>query len=144
LVGVLRRGVPISERIRDKIKDITGVEVPVATLDITLYRDDLEELSDMPKVNKHEIEENLTGKIAVIVDDVIFTGRTVRAAIDAIFDVSRPKCIQLVTLVDRGHREIPIRPDYVGKNVPTSLTEIIKVNTERFDGVWSIEIDSKK
>ncbi|MBQ0126221.1 MAG: bifunctional pyr operon transcriptional regulator/uracil phosphoribosyltransferase PyrR [Clostridiales bacterium] len=138
LVGVLRRGVPIAERISEKIFSITGKTVPVGTLDITLYRDDLEEIYDAPSVNAHEIGVDVKGKTVILVDDVIYTGRTVRAAIDAVFDSDRPRKIELVELVDRGHREIPIRPDYVGKNVPTSHSEQIQVKTEKYDGEWCV------
>lgn len=140
LVGVLRRGVPLAERIAENIERFEGVKLPVGKLDITLYRDDLSELSDMPKIKGSEINFDINGKIIIIVDDVIFTGRTVRAAIDALFDIGRPKRIQLVSLIDRGHRELPIKPDYVGKNIPTSLSEKIALKIPPFDSEMSVEI----
>ncbi len=140
LVGVLRRGVPLAERIAENIGRFEGVKLPVGKLDITLYRDDLSELSDMPKIKGSEINFDINGKIIIIVDDVIFTGRTVRAAIDALFDIGRPKRIQLVSLIDRGHRELPIKPDYVGKNIPTSLSEKIALKIPPFDSEMSVEI----
>ncbi|MBS6462887.1 MAG: bifunctional pyr operon transcriptional regulator/uracil phosphoribosyltransferase PyrR [Ruminococcus sp.] len=140
LVGVLRRGVPLAERIAENIERFEGVKLPVGKLDITLYRDDLSELSDMPKIKGSEIDFDINGKIIIIVDDVIFTGRTVRAAIDALFDIGRPKRIQLVSLIDRGHRELPIKPDYVGKNIPTSLSEKIALKIPPFDSEMSVEI----
>ena len=140
LVGVLRRGVPLADRIAENIERFEGVKLPVGKLDITLYRDDLSELSDMPKIKGSEIDFDINGKIIIIVDDVIFTGRTVRAAIDALFDIGRPKRIQLVSLIDRGHRELPIKPDYVGKNIPTSLSEKIALKIPPFDSEMSVEI----
>lgn len=140
LVGVLRRGVPLAERIAENIERFEGVEVPVGKLDITLYRDDLSELSDMPKLNGSAIDFDIKGKNIIIVDDVIFTGRTVRAAIDAIFDIGRPERIQLVSLIDRGHRELPIKPDYVGKNIPTSLSEKISLKIPPYDDELTVEI----
>lgn len=140
LVGVLRRGVPLAERIAENIERFEGVKLPVGKLDITLYRDDLSELSDMPKIKGNEIDFDINRKIIIIVDDVIFTGRTVRAAIDALFDIGRPKRIQLVSLIDRGHRELPIKPDYVGKNIPTSLSEKIALKIPPFDSEMSVEI----
>lgn len=140
LVGVLRRGVPLAKRIAENIERFEGVKLPVGKLDITLYRDDLSELSDMPKIKGSEINLDINGKIIIIVDDVIFTGRTVRAAIDALFDIGRPERIQLVSLIDRGHRELPIKPDYVGKNIPTSLSEKIALKIPPFDSEMSVEI----
>ncbi len=134
LVGVLRRGVPIAEEIAKKIYDFSGENIPVGTLDISLYRDDVGETEDFPKVKAHSIDFDIHEKCVILVDDVIFTGRTVRAAIEAIFDIARPKCIQLLAFVDRGHRELPIKPDYVGKNVPTSLSEKVLVKVSRYDG----------
>lgn len=140
LVGVLRRGVPLAERIAENVERFEGARLPVGKLDITLYRDDLSELSDMPTIKGSEIDFDINGKIIIIVDDVIFTGRTVRAAIDALFDIGRPKRIQLVSLIDRGHRELPIKPDYVGKNIPTSLSEKIALKIPPFDNELSVEI----
>lgn len=134
LIGIQRRGVPLARKIARNIEAIEGAEIPVGVLDITLYRDDLSELSEHPIINATEIPFVVNKKKIVLVDDVIFTGRTVRAAMDAISDLGRPQNIQLAVLVDRGHRELPIRPDYVGKNVPTSLSEIVAVSVEEFDG----------
>lgn len=142
LVGILRRGASLVRKLAEKIKEITGREITVGYLDITLYRDDLTKLSEMPKVNGTKIDASVTGRTVIIVDDVIFTGRTVRAAIEALFDIGRPKRIQLAALVDRGHRELPIKPDYVGKNIPTSLDEIVMVRTEEYDGESCIKLKS--
>lgn len=134
LIGIRRRGGPLAERLAGKIKDIEGVEIPVGVLDITLYRDDLTTLAWQPMVLRTEVPFDITGKIIVLTDDVLYTGRTVRAALDALIDLGRPKCIQLAVLVDRGHRELPIKADYVGKNVPTSKKEIITVRVKEIDG----------
>lgn len=143
LVGIRTRGVPLAKRMASKIKKIEGVDIPVGILDITLYRDDLSTLSEQPVVNKTEINFEITGKKVVLVDDVIYTGRTARAALDALSDLGRARLIQLAVLIDRGHRELPIRPDYVGKNVPTSRDEIIKVKLEEVDGENSVVILKK-
>ena len=140
LVGILRRGVTLANVISRRICEITGVNVPVGELDITLYRDDLSEVSSAPKLNGTKLEQNINGKIVIIVDDVIFTGRTVRCAIDALFDYGRPSKIQLLELVDRGHRELPIKPDFVGKNIPTSTDEIVMVKVMQYDGEQCIAI----
>ncbi len=134
LIGIKTRGVPIAERIAENIKRIEGKEIPVGSLDITLYRDDLTALSDMPVVNGSDIPFSVAGKHIILVDDVLFTGRTVRAAIEALFKLGRPDAIRLAVVVDRGHRELPIRADFVGKNVPTSLSEIISVKLKEIDG----------
>ncbi len=140
LVGIRRRGDILAERIAKILKSIEGKEMPVGALDITLYRDDLSLLSTAPVVRKSVIPCDITDKVVVIVDDVIFTGRTVRAAIDAIMDYGRPKCIQLAVLVDRGHRELPIHPDYVGKVIPTSKDENVMVLLEEVDGEEAVGI----
>ena len=127
LIGVQRRGVPLARRIASVIESVEGKSPLMGVLDITLYRDDLSLLSDVPQINGTDIPFSINNIRLVLVDDVIFTGRTARAAIDAIMDCGRPKSIQLAVLVDRGHRELPIRPDYVGKNVPTSLNEVVLV-----------------
>ncbi|SFL73676.1 bifunctional pyr operon transcriptional regulator/uracil phosphoribosyltransferase PyrR [Pelosinus propionicus] len=127
LVGIRTRGVPLAERLAAEIKRIEGAELPVGILDITLYRDDLSTLSYQPIVHETQIPIDISGKTIVLIDDVLYTGRTVRAALDAIIDIGRPKVIQLAVLVDRGHRELPIRADYVGKNVPTSSKEVVGV-----------------
>lgn len=134
LVGIRRRGVPLAERLAERIMDIEGHIVPVGILDITLYRDDLTTLAHQPLVHSTEISFPVEGKIVVLVDDVIFTGRTIRAALGALIDLGRPKVIQLAVLIDRGHRELPIRADYVGKNVPTSKKEEISVRLQEIDG----------
>lgn len=140
LIGIQRRGVPLARRIAQKIKEVEGKEVQVGILDITLYRDDLSLLNEHPVINGTEIDFQIVGKVVILVDDVLFTGRTVRAAIDAIMDIGRPKMIQLAILVDRGHRELPIRADYVGKNVPTSKSEVINVKVTEIDHVNSVTI----
>lgn len=143
LVGILTRGVPLAQKIADKLFLFEDALVPVGKLDITLYRDDLSEIDAEPLVNNTEIPFDIVGKKVILVDDVIYTGRTVRAALDALMVVGRPACVQLAAFVDRGHREIPIRPDYVGKNIPTSLTEVVKVNVEEVDSVTNVEIFDK-
>ncbi len=134
LVGIRRRGVPLAERLAEIIEQIEGVRLPVGKLDITLYRDDLTALSDYPVVRGTEISVDITGKKIIFIDDVLYTGRTIRAAMDALMDMGRPKVIQLAVLVDRGHRELPIRADYIGKNVPTSRKESIQVMLQEVDG----------
>jgi len=140
LIGIQRRGVPLAKRIAKKIEEVEGVRIPVGILDITLYRDDLSRLAEHPIINGTDISFSVTDKKIVLVDDVIYTGRTVRAAIDALMDIGRPKMIQLAVLIDRGHRELPIRPDYVGKNVPTAKTEMINVKVMEIDGKNSVTI----
>lgn len=143
IIGIQRRGVPLAKRIVECIKSVEGVDVPLGVLDITLYRDDLSMLSDVPKINGTDIAFSITGKKIVLVDDVIFTGRTIRAAIDAVMDCGRPKLIQLAVLVDRGHRELPFRADYVGKNVPTSLDEVINVQVKEFDDEENVLLSTR-
>lgn len=133
LVGIRRRGVPLAQRIAAQIKKIEGVEIPIGILDITLYRDDISTLAHQPVIHRTEIPFPLAGKKIVLVDDVLYTGRTVRAALDALVDMGRPEFIQLAVLVDRGHRELPIRADYVGKNVPTSKREMVSVMVKGID-----------
>ena len=135
LVGIRRRGVPLAERIAATLADFEGLRVPVGTLDITLYRDDLQLRGPAPVVRSTSIPTDITRRTVVLVDDVLYTGRTVRAALDALADLGRPARIQLAVLVDRGHRELPIRPDYVGKNVPTSDAERIEVLVAEEDGI---------
>ena len=135
LVGIQRRGVPLANRLAQAISRIEeGTSVPVGVLDIAFYRDDLSLKADNPEVLGTDIPFSLEGKTAVLVDDVIYTGRTARAALDALMDVGRAQRIQLAVLIDRGHRELPIRPDYVGKNVPTASSELIAVRVVEFDG----------
>ena len=134
LVGIRRRGVPLAKRLARLIEGDTSVRPPVGELDITLYRDDLTQANVQPKLNATDIPFPVDGLHLVLVDDVIYTGRTARAAMDAIIDLGRPSCIKLVALIDRGHRELPIRADYVGKNVPTAKNERISVCVEEIDG----------
>lgn len=142
LVGIRRRGEPLARRIAENIEKIEGKSVPVGVLDITLYRDDLtpENAEKMPRVNETRVPFSITGKRVVLVDDVLYTGRTARAAIDALFQRGRPALIQLAILVDRGHRELPIRADFVGKNVPTSHSEMVAVKVPEIDGESAVEI----
>jgi pyrimidine operon attenuation protein/uracil phosphoribosyltransferase len=134
LVGIRNRGVPLAERIAKAIESFEGLSVPVGALDITLYRDDIQMIAPNPLVGKTEINEDISERVVVLVDDVLFTGRTVRAALDELTDFGRPKSIQLAVLIDRGHREYPIRADFVGKNVPTSSTETVVVLLKETDG----------
>lgn len=140
LIGVQRRGVPMAERLAKFLAEIENQEVPVGELDITLYRDDLTLKSDQPIVGKTHIPFDISGKKVILVDDVLYTGRTVRAALDALMDLGRPKSIEVVVMIDRGHRELPIRADYVGKNVPTSSKEVIHVKLVEVDGVEQVVI----
>ncbi len=140
LIGIKRRGYPLAERIARNIENIEGIKVPVGYVDITLYRDDITEIKDMPRVNNMDLGVDVIGKKVILVDDVLYTCRTVRAAIDAIMDSGRPEQIQLAVLIDRGHKELPIRADYVGKNIPTSKSEIIAVEIEEIDGNDSVKI----
>ncbi len=139
-VGMLTRGVPLAHRIARAIAEFEGDEVPVGTLDVGLYRDDLGLRAMQPLVGSTAIPVDVSGKVIVLVDDVLFTGRSVRAALDALIDYGRPKAIQLAVLVDRGHRELPIRPDFVGKNVPTSQDEEVAVLLRETDGQDAVEI----
>ena len=144
IVGIHSRGIPLAEKIAEKINEIEGKSVEVATLNITQYRDDItqEEKDDKPHVDSSLAGRDIKNKQIVLVDDVLYTGRTVRAALDAVMNVGRPIAIQLAVLVDRGHRELPIRPDYVGKNVPTSSKEIVKVHLQEVDGADEVVIYS--
>jgi pyrimidine operon attenuation protein/uracil phosphoribosyltransferase len=143
LVGVRTRGVPIAKRLAASLREITGTEVPTGALDITLYRDDLMKtaVGPQPIVRRTEIPFSIDGRHIVLVDDVLYTGRTIRAALDALIDFGRPSTIQLVVLVDRGHRELPIKADYVGKNVPTSRRETIHVRLAEIDGRDDVTLD---
>ena len=135
LIGVRRRGVPLAKRLARQIKEITGDEVPTGALDITLYRDDLTKnaVGLQPVVRRTEIPFSIDGRKILLVDDVLYPGRTTRAALDALIDFGRPKAIQLIVLVDRGHRELPIKADYVGKNLPTALDESVQVRLQEID-----------
>ena len=140
-VGLRTRGVTLAERLADRIAAIDGTKVPVGTLDITLYRDDLSLKTDQPRVRGTDIPFPVKGRTIVLVDDVLFTGRSIRAALDALIDLGRPKMIQLAVLIDRGHRELPIRPDYVGKNLPTSRRESVAVRLREHDGEDRVVIE---
>ena len=140
LVGVKRRGVPIAEIIAGNIKQIEKEEVPVGMLDITFYRDDLEHISEEPVIQALQIPFDVKDKTVVLVDDVLYTGRTARAAMEAVIKHGRPAAIQLAVLIDRGHRELPIRGDYVGKNIPTSKSERIYVKLPPFDEITAVEL----
>ena len=144
LIGVHTRGVPIAERLAAYINEFEGIEPPVGKLDITLYRDDLTEIALQPVVKRTEVNFDVHGVRLVLCDDVLFTGRTARAALDALIDMGRPASIQYAVLVDRGHRELPIRADYVGKNVPTSTAEVVQVKLAETDGTDSVELWEKQ
>ena len=138
LVGIRTRGVPLAEALQKKIKEFEGIEVPTGSVDITLYRDDLSRIAPNPLIQATELDFEIETKVVVLVDDVLFTGRTIRAALDAVIEYGRPRAIELAVLIDRGHREFPIRADFVGKNVPTSLSEVIKVQCQEGDGQDSV------
>jgi pyrimidine operon attenuation protein / uracil phosphoribosyltransferase len=140
LIGIKRRGYPLAQRIAKEIEKIEGIAIPVGSVDITLYRDDLSTLEDQPIVKQNSLDVDVKNKIVILVDDVLFTGRTARAAIDAVIHNGRPKIIQLAVLIDRGHRELPIRSDYVGKNIPTSKNELVSVELIEIDGTDSVKI----
>lgn len=146
LVGIKTRGVPLANRLNQKIKEIENNFVSIGELDITLYRDDLNKVTSNgdPEVKETEIDVDITGKTVILVDDVLYTGRTVRAAMDAVMDVGRPAQIQLAILVDRGHRELPIRADYIGKNIPTSDDEVVVVNVNEIDKQDEVSIYENK
>lgn len=143
LVGIRNRGVYLAMRLAECIKKIEGVTVPVGILDITLYRDDLTLIASQPVVHKTEIDFDIADKNVVLVDDVLYTGRTIRAALDALMDFGRPKSIQLAVLIDRGHRELPMRADYAGKNIPTSQSETVEVRLQEVDGKDEVVIVGK-
>jgi pyrimidine operon attenuation protein / uracil phosphoribosyltransferase len=142
LIGIQTRGAFLARRVADVIEKVEGAGVPVGILDITLYRDDLQTVAEQPVVNESDIPFDVQGKAIVLVDDVLYTGRTVRAALDEIIDFGRPKSVQLAVVVDRGHRELPIRADYVGKNVPTSESEAVAVRITEKDGADEVLIQS--
>ena len=143
LVGVRSRGVPLARRVAKALQDITGDQVPTGALDITLYRDDLmrHAVGPQPLVRRTEIQFSIDNRKILLVDDVLYTGRTTRAALDALIDYGRPRAIQLIVLVDRGHRELPIKADYVGKNLPTSLEESVQVRLQEIDGVDEVVLE---
>lgn len=142
-VGIHTRGVPLAHRLADNVRAIEGTDVPVGVLDITLYRDDLTTIAQQPVVRRTEIPLDINGRTIVLVDDVLYTGRTIRAALDAIIDLGRPARILLAVLVDRGHRELPIRADFVGKNLPTSADENVRVHLQETDGEDKVIIQQR-
>ncbi len=144
LVGIRRRGVPLAKRIRANIEKFSDLVVTLGELDITLYRDDLRERFEMPRVNRTEIPFDVNRKVIVLVDDVLYTGRTARAAMDALIELGRPAAIQLCVAVDRGHRELPISANYVGKNIPTAREEFVSVRVEEIDGVNEICVNRRQ
>ena len=141
VVGIQRRGVPLARVVADAIKEHEKVEVPFGTLDISFYRDDLTTISVAPVHKGTSIPGDVTGKTAILVDDVLYTGRTIRAALDALIDYGRPKAIRLVALIDRGHRELPIRADHVGKNIPTTSEEVVRVCVKEIDGDDLVKVE---
>ena len=140
LIGIHTRGVPLAKRLAASIENLEGIRIPVGALDISLYRDDLPLLNQPPVVQRTDIPVSIDGKSIVLVDDVLYTGRSIRAAMDALVDLGRPQSIQLAVLTDRGHREMPIRADYVGKNMPSSRDEEIQVRLEETDGIDEVTI----
>lgn len=141
LVGICSGGVPLSRKIQEKIRAIEGVDVPAGYVDITLYRDDLSRAGYQPRLKRTEIPFSIDEKKVILVDDVLFTGRTIRAAMDALIDFGRPRNIQLAVLIDRGHRELPIRADYVGRNVPTSRNETVDVMIQGKPDTWKVVLN---
>ena len=144
LVGIRRRGLPIAEQLAANIARFEGVEVPVGSVDVTLYRDDLTQTVDIPTASAVQIPADVRTHTVILVDDVIYTGRTARAAIEAVFTRGRPSVIQLAVLIDRGHRELPIRPDFVGKSIPTARDEIVQVMMDEYDGMTAVRILEKE
>jgi len=140
LVGMHTRGVPLAKRLVANIEDLEGLTIPVGALDINLYRDDLSSLNPQPTVQRTDIPVSINGKSVVLIDDVLYTGRSTRAAMDALIDLGRPQSIQLAVLIDRGHRELPIRADFVGRNIPSSRHEEIQVQLEETDGIEGVVI----
>jgi len=140
LVGIHRRGALLAARLKEQLDALLERDVPLGALDVSFYRDDLSTRAEAPVVGPTQIEFDIEGRTVVVVDDVLYTGRTVRAAIDALFDLGRAGRIQLAVMIDRGHRELPFRPDYVGKNIPTSRREVVKVRVEELDGVDEVQI----
>ncbi len=140
LVGIQRRGVELAQRIAKRIAENTGLEVPLGILDITFYRDDLSMVSHHPVVHSTQIPFGLDDKVIVLVDDVVYTGRTIRAALDALVDFGRPRIVRLLALVDRGHRELPVQPDYIGWEVPTKIGDVIHVKVREIDGEDAVDM----
>jgi pyrimidine operon attenuation protein/uracil phosphoribosyltransferase len=143
VVGIHRRGAVLAQRVRDLVAELVGEPIPLGDIDISFYRDDVATRSQQPTVHASHIEFAVDGMTVVLVDDVLYTGRTARAAIDALFDYGRPACVQLAVVADRGHRELPIRPDYVGKNLPTAASERVFVRVEELDGVDEVVISER-
>ena len=143
-IGIQTRGVHIARRLQSIVRELEGIEVPLGILDITLYRDDLTTISELPLVKETTIPFDLKDKIVVLIDDVLFTGRTIRAALDEIMDFGRPRRIELLVLIDRGHRELPIRADFVGKNIPTAKKELVEIRLEEIDGKEEAAVLGKK
>ena len=143
LIGIKTRGIPLARRLADNIADIDGSRLEVGELDITMYRDDLSKIAADPVVSSTDVPFAIAGKTVILVDDVIFTGRTARAALDALVSLGRPAKIQLCVLVDRGHSELPIKANYVGKNIPTSLSEVVAVHMEEYDGKTDVDIEER-
>ena len=141
LIDIKTRGIPLAQRLARLIESFEGTPVPVGELDITLYRDDLSKINEDPVISRTNVDFSVVGKTVVLVDDVIFTGRTARAALDALMSLGRPARVQLCVLIDRGHTELPIRANFVGKNIPTSLKEVVAVNLEETDGITNVVIN---
>jgi pyrimidine operon attenuation protein/uracil phosphoribosyltransferase len=144
IIGIKTRGAHLAERLAGIIQEIEKVEIPIGFMDITLYRDDIQTKLDQPIIQRTEVMFDVADRIIILVDDVLFTGRTIRAALDQIIDFGRPRLIQLAVLVDRGHRELPIRADYTGKNIPTALNELVVVKLKEVDGEDSITIEKER
>jgi pyrimidine operon attenuation protein/uracil phosphoribosyltransferase len=143
IIGIRARGAPLAQRIVEIMNQIEGTQIPVGSMDITLYRDDIQTKLEQPLIQKTEIDFDVVDKTIILVDDVLFTGRTIRAALDQIIDFGRPKSIQLAVLIDRGHRELPIRADYVGKNIPTAFDDLVEVKIKEIDGEDSVGVVKK-
>ncbi len=144
LVGIHRRGVPLAQRLAQILNEVEHIDVPVGELDITLYRDDLTLRFEQPRVSTTRVPVDVAGSVIILVDDVLYTGRTIRAGLDALIDMGRPASIQVAVMIDRGHRELPIRADYVGKNVPTSSKEVIHVKLAEIDGLDQVVIAEER
>lgn len=144
ILGIQRRGVFIAHRLREILRQAEGVKLPLGELDITLYRDDITMLTDQPIVHSTSVPVDISGKKVILADDVLYTGRTIRAALEALVDIGRPAAVQLLVMIDRGHRELPIQPDYLGKTVPTSQQETVEVRMQELDGQDYAVICSKE